>query len=722
MSVTLAAHAASGCGSDDTSSSGGTGGFGGFGTGAIPGVGGVVGTGGAVGNGGSPTTGGTFGSGGVASGGVAAGGGPGSGGDGGFGGPDASAGGSGNPDASTGGGGGTPPVGDGGCKPPDNLLDVSGLPDCALSTLPLCTNGRGKCFAKSIASQTVSAEALAQLADCDADNKCIPANFIATLGKFNAKTCASLKGAEGRCLSVCVPQVAGQASFLPKDVCADGELCAPCYDPRTGADTSACEQGCDTGPKQPPVKFDKCCGTRGSCVPKTAVPASDQTQLGKDTCTDANDLCAPDTLSQPGYKPKACTSIASAEGRCLPDCIPQVASQASRLKKDVCETGELCAPCYDPISGTDTGACTRNGDVPTKPKVTFPACCSSLGHCVPTDVLSSDQKGLLGADSCTTGNLCAPDVFSVAGQLPQSCRSLDSLNAEGRCVPSCVPSVQSQKDRLTQGTCPASTLCAPCFDPLTGANTGACSQNGDAPKETKKTFAACCGGDGACIPKPIVPASQQAQLGKDTCTGADNLLCAPKAFTDASVKPVACTAPGNVEARCLPACLPALQANKANLRQGTCKAAELCAPCFNPLDGTDTGACSINGDAPTKPKVVYPGCCPYQSNDRGTCVPGALLSTAQNTQLPQDSCATGTLCAPNIKVKDQTAKFPTCHVPAFSFACPLNQAATGCNGACVPSCIAGDLSTFLAQGTCGGGELCAPCINPTDNTRTGACD
>ncbi|MGH7635688.1 MAG: hypothetical protein ACRENC_18315, partial [Gemmatimonadaceae bacterium] len=286
---------------------------------------------------------------------------------------------------------------------------------------------------------------------------------------------------------------------MPKDICGAGELCTPCYDPRTGANTGACSQGCDTGPKDPPKPFQECCNGAGSCVPPALVPAKDATLLGKDTCKGATDLCAPDKLSDATYVPKTCASLSGSEGRCLASCLPDVAAEAARLPKDTCDAGELCAPCYDPITGKETAACTLNGDAPAKPPFQYAGCCSGLGHCVPTTLLSSTQEALLDKDTCSgASDLCAPDVFSVAGQLPASCRALGSVSAEGRCVPTCVPSVQAEKSQLDSGSpaCPANTLCAPCYDPQTGADTGACTENGDAPKEPKKLFAACCGGKG----------------------------------------------------------------------------------------------------------------------------------------------------------------------------------------------------------------------------------
>jgi hypothetical protein len=641
-----------------------------------------------------------------------------------------------NPDASLGNGGsaGTAGAGGGGARTdgaaadapacivpqPSQFIPTTGFTDCKVPTLPNCTNG--KCVptgAVPVASQSI-------LADCDAMDKCVPTYFVERAAKFIAPSCTSLKNAEGRCLSQCIPQIAQQASFLPLDTCTAGDLCAPCYDPRTGKDTGACTQGCDKGPTKPAVVFDKCCKGIGSCVPTSAIPPASVSLLGKDTCTTAGELCAPDKLTDPTVKPKVCVSLKNAEGRCLADCIPAVAAQASRLPSAGCDPNELCTPCFDPFSGAPTGACTQNGDKPTNTTpVTFPGCCTALGHCIPTSILTTDQKTLLGADSCTGGDLCAPDVFAVSGKTADTCRALGALNAEGRCIPACVPSIQAQKDKLSQATCGTGMLCAPCYDPLSGADTGACTQNGDTAKETKKLFPTCCGGLGACVPPALVPTAQQSQLGPDVCTDTTN-LCAPKALADATVKPKACTAPGGFEARCLPACLPPIKAQASNLRQVTCATGELCADCYNPIDGTDTQACRINGDAPTQAKKVFAGCCPYPATNgtsRGKCVPPELVSASQATSLPQDSCATGSLCAPNLKVTNQSAKFPTCHVPA-GLACPF-PSPTGCNGACVPDCIVTDAvqKAVVTQGTCQPGELCAPCNNPLPpGASTGACD
>jgi hypothetical protein len=219
------------------------------------------------------------------------------------------------------------------------------------------------------------------LAKCPDQSYCIPDDYIATTGKFLPKTCKSLEGAEGRCISKCIPQVNVQLTTLPKDVCADTELCAPCFNPIDGSDTHACNEGCDTGPvNKTPVKFDTCGGGLGVCVPPSLV--KDPTQLAalkavddptgapgkgctkKDAAGDSY-LCAPTLKAKDQSAPfPVCTpttigallalkNMAGQAGGCVPNYIVPSGSQ-SLVAQDTCATGEKCAPCTNPLS-TPTG-------------------------------------------------------------------------------------------------------------------------------------------------------------------------------------------------------------------------------------------------------------------------------------------------------------------------------------------------------------------------------
>jgi hypothetical protein len=219
---------------------------------------------------------------------------------------------------------------------------------------------------------------ITQLAKCpDMTSYCTPDDYIATQGKFLVKTCTSLEGAEGRCISTCIPQVAKQIDQLPKDVCMDSERCAPCYNPIDGTNTHACDQGCDMIKNTTPVTFAKCGiyamdsskTPKGLCVPKSLVPMNLQ-GIPQDTCA-SDHLCAPiEKVKDLSYNFPTCMpggaaallglmkNMAGQVGGCVP---PYLAgSNASLLTADVCTGGDLCAPCTNPLStpaNQPTGAC-----------------------------------------------------------------------------------------------------------------------------------------------------------------------------------------------------------------------------------------------------------------------------------------------------------------------------------------------------------------------------
>jgi hypothetical protein len=231
------------------------------------------------------------------------------------------------------------------------------------ATLPACdTCGGGHCVPSAI----VPADQAGSLASCDADNLCVPDEFIVTGGDFLLDTCESVNGAEGRCASLCLPQVAEQADKLPQDSCADTHRCAPCFDPLTAESTGLCDLACDSGPVEPaPAPLPRCCGDIGQCVPSNLVPPEQADQLGPDECPqDGGALsCVPDVFLN-GIQPAACeTGFISflfgdeyKPGVCLAECIPQVDSTPF-LGQDDCAEGEKCAPCLDPTTGESSGAC-----------------------------------------------------------------------------------------------------------------------------------------------------------------------------------------------------------------------------------------------------------------------------------------------------------------------------------------------------------------------------
>ena len=365
--------------------------------------------------------------------------------------------------------------------------------------------------------------------------------------------------------------------------------------PATGGGTGTCP-----GPASlDPSGFPPCTLCEGSahCVPSAAVPPNFVDQL--QDCPDAaGSKCVPDDLIATAgqFLFKTCTSLLNAEGRCVPTCIKQVASQKDRLPVDVCQASERCAPCFDPTTGQPTGACNAGCDTgPVNPTpVTFSKCCSDLGSCVPRALVPTELQSSLGQDSCTDATtLCAPNTFIGTTGSPIVCQSLlvqDGKYAEGRCVPTCVPQVQRQANQLPQDVCAAGEKCAPCYNPIDGVSTGSCTAvSTDQPTQPALEFADCCMGHGKCVPKALAGAAG-ANLPPQECTGAD-FVCAPlEKVNDINYKFPACTSltgPG----ACIFPCFAG--ANAAILQPGpTCTGGTVCAPCTNPLDGTVTGACT----------------------------------------------------------------------------------------------------------------------------------
>jgi hypothetical protein len=236
-----------------------------------------------------------------------------------------------------------------------DIIDPTTLPACPTT---MCAGG-----ARCVPTTLIPPEYLMQLADCDADNKCVPDDFIKTNGNFIPDTCTSIAGAEGRCISECLVAVAAQADMLPADTCPEFQRCAPCYDPITGEATGVCELSCDPGPTQPPVTLPTCCDGLGTCVPAGLVPPEQQMSLPADTCpVDANMyLCAPtQAITDPNWMPEACETdiplFGGEPGVCLPGCLI-TGIQGSLVGQSTCPTDYKCAPCDDPFGGGPTGAC-----------------------------------------------------------------------------------------------------------------------------------------------------------------------------------------------------------------------------------------------------------------------------------------------------------------------------------------------------------------------------
>jgi hypothetical protein len=246
---------------------------------------------------------------------------------------------------------------------------------------------------------------------------------------------------------------------------------------------------------------------------------------------------------------------------------------------------------------------------------------------------------------------------------------------------------------------------------------------------------ACCLDFGKCTkPSDITDPVLLAAYGHDSCkpgTGDSDLRCTPtaSAMADAGSLGVFDTCTTNLgaslEGRCLPKCFIGGNPQASLLKQETCGNAEfVCAPCFNPVDGKPTGACSQKtGDAPTtQPPTPFKTCGSIDGGPAlGLCVPKQLALDTGNPAAPslkQLDCANATdVCAPSLKVKDPNGCFQQCD----SFIAGPG----GCVAAFLVEAVQPGASANLGQANCQTGELCAPCLNPLSmpvNQPTGACN
>ncbi|MBN1654727.1 MAG: hypothetical protein JXA30_13230 [Deltaproteobacteria bacterium] len=456
----------------------------------------------------------------------------------------------------------------------------------------------------------------------------------------------------------------------------------------------------------------RCCHDLGTCIPKDIVVESTSKSmaegLGEDTCgSNSGLLCVPDDLAA-GNIPEFCKSVLEMEGRCLPDCLPEVAEMTTPLPQSSCPEYFVCVPCYDPFTGAMTDACLTVNDTPRSVGKSFDSCCESNGYCVPVDLLdlTEDQLAALGKDSCDPDQnlMCVPKVFIEDPDfVPDPCTSI--ANSEGRCLPECLPSITELPVSLPQDVCPDSFVCAPCFDPFTGELTDACTLTGDpGPAEEPVSFAACCEGLGYCVPRQILTEDQSSMLNQDSCEKDKELLCVPSIFTDADgYQPKTCISLNRNEGRCLPDCLPEVVDSPTPLPQDICPEHFVCAPCYDPATMNLTDACTIDTDTPQRNPLGYDTCC----YGLGSCIPMRQIPEDQHICLDEDVCTSNAdlLCVPNEMIDFEN------YTPDFCTSI-YDQ-----DGYCVPKCSPDAKKLAFSQDVCRDDFVCVPYANPSSGAE-----
>lgn len=380
-------------------------------------------------------------------------------------------------------------------------LDLASLPSCACQA-----GGKARCVVRSKVPEPLSK----QLADCDgAAGVCVPETILTS--RAEPPSCKT-SGAEGRCVSLCVPKVAKYAEVLTQgdgDACAADERCVPCTMP-DGAPSGVCDIGepapssCEgsggggdggapaapgeiscpfTGAEMDVSKMPVC-APGGRCVsegfledavkdPKT------RAELRSRLAACATGLCVPEAyLKKYGqHKPEACASFAGIEGRCFSTVFKDVSAQRDLLQRDVCGDDERCVPCFNPADGAPTGACTTvKCDAATKAPPALKDCCKKRGEmrgkCVPREDVPSQLRSRLSDEDCDDDTeLCVPRKNLDLADVPVACTARSG--GAGVCVSDCVEFGLFEGLLLSQGGCPTAETCVPCVHPTTKQPTGA---------------------------------------------------------------------------------------------------------------------------------------------------------------------------------------------------------------------------------------------------------
>jgi hypothetical protein len=533
----------------------------------------------------------------------------------------------------------------------------------------------------------------------------------------------------------------------------------------SGDDASAMGTGDDAGgggcvgklpPPQDPSKLPSCC-TEGAahCVAGSDVPSTFQAALA--SCSGG--FCVPDKfISDPTYVPPSCKAFNGTDGVCLSLCVPQVDMYKNILQQGSCAATELCAPCVNPLTNMSSHACdighqmacgdagsnpppTDGGGTPgcpyTGPPIvdpkSLPSCDPNGGaHCLDKTLVPPAMQSKLAA--CGASGLCVPDVFIASGgnYIPPTCDSLGG--DEGRCLDEVIPQVAAQLSQLPVSTCKSYERCVPCYDPRDLSDTGACKLSCDpgpargkptcphmGPPYTDPSMLPSCSdmNTAHCLDKSQVSPQLQMQLAACNNGG----VCVPDVFSENAGRyvPPTCDSLGGDEGRCLDYSIPAIAAQKDKLPQGTCKANERCAPCYDPRDLSDTGACHLSCDAgPARPKPTcphngppyldptqFPSC---DASNSDHCLDASYVSAQLQSQLA--SCGNGGFCVPDV-FSENAGRYvpPTCT--------SLLGAEGRCLNVAIPQVAA--QQSQLPQDVCQSYERCVPCYSPVDGSDTGAC-
>jgi hypothetical protein len=218
-----------------------------------------------------------------------------------------------------------------------------------------------------------------------------------------------------------------------------------------------------------------CCHSQGVCVSSGDLSVEQRAFLGRESCTDEAALCAPvEVLDNKSFVPKTCRSVLQSEGRCLPDCMSNLARQGARLPQDICDAHQLCSPCFDPATGNATGSCSLGADPgPRELPQVFGSCCNAADSapalCVPQTYVPAGA--LMPPADCAAGLYCVPRALvNDPTAKPAACNA--EVRGAGICLPQCIASALVPLVTV-QANCNTNEKCYPC-ELIGGTATGVC--------------------------------------------------------------------------------------------------------------------------------------------------------------------------------------------------------------------------------------------------------
>jgi hypothetical protein len=218
---------------------------------------------------------------------------------------------------------------------------------------------------------------------------------------------------------------------------------------------------CEPPFAKPDLSTLKPCGEgKGHCfnAAKVPLPAS---QL---QACDGGEVCIPDPiLKAGGTKLKACTFfMQNKPGACVSTLLKDMKANEKVLQPDVCDEGERCAPCINPMDGVDTHVCDETGAyekdcVGGTDDSNAEICCHGMGLCSKLDAIPEDNRSNMERNVCPENKVCAPAAL-IEGA-PVKC---DVMGMSGVCLDRCFASMLASVGQHMRGGCGPTELCLPC--------------------------------------------------------------------------------------------------------------------------------------------------------------------------------------------------------------------------------------------------------------------